>query len=395
MRFQKFLSRAEVFKAFKEKLGITLSGYTNIASAFLVKSISELTDGGRLAYILPLEFLNTGYGKFVKEYMLRHGSIYAIIKLECEKDVFPEIITSIGIILYEKKSTTDNIIHFYTVRRIEELDRLLQGSPENSISQRDLKAHDKWLKYFQPLRLKMKLEYLVPLSTYGAFSRGIATGANEFFVLRPSQFAQLGLSMSDVVECIAKSSQVEHHVFTDQHWNNLLSRNAPVYLLNLGTSLSPKAVEYVRYGEERGYNKRYLTRTRKPWYRIESRQPAPIWLGVFSRNGYKVIRNYTSALNLTCFHGFQSNLIGLRWVDYLFLYLASSAGRKIVELNIRQYGDSLDKFEPNDLNQALVPSTDWFSCIAQKQVEDELEHIALHDSLSSQMEDIFFELIEA
>ena len=70
MRFQKFLNRKEVFSILERKLGIRLSGYTNAASAFLIKSIFELGPAGRLAYIMPLEFLNTGYGAIVKRQLI-------------------------------------------------------------------------------------------------------------------------------------------------------------------------------------------------------------------------------------------------------------------------------------------------------------------------------------
>ena len=49
MRFQKFKNRELVFHRFEEELGFRLSGYTNSASAFLVKSLSELEPSGRLA----------------------------------------------------------------------------------------------------------------------------------------------------------------------------------------------------------------------------------------------------------------------------------------------------------------------------------------------------------
>ncbi len=393
MRFQKFLSRDRVLEAFNQHLGLALSGYTNIASAFLMKSISELADGGRLAYLMPLEFLNTGYGTVVKEYMLSQGKLHALIRLDCEKEVFPDITTSIGIILFEKTSNRD-VTCFYVVRQLEELETLFQRTPENIVSQCELQAQEKWFHYFEPSAIQVNSEYLVPLSSYGAFSRGIATGANEFFVLKPSQIASIGLSTADVVACITKSSQVKHPIFADRHWHDLLLRDAAVYLLNLNTHLSGQALEYIRHGEKLGFDRRYLTRTRKPWYRIEWRCPAPILFGVFSRDGYKVVRNYTKAINLTCFHGFQPNLFGTRFVDYLFLYFLSSAGRKIMNLNIRKYGDFLDKFEPNDLNQALVPSIEWFSSIEQERVANEIQAITLHGSLSAEMEDIFRTLIQ-
>jgi len=81
MRFQRFTNRSEVFAAFERHLQVKLSGYTNIASAFLIKSLSELAHGGRLAYIMPLEFLNTGYGAIIKDRLLHQGMLKALIKL--------------------------------------------------------------------------------------------------------------------------------------------------------------------------------------------------------------------------------------------------------------------------------------------------------------------------
>lgn len=104
-RFHHFVGRNHFLQRVRDVCGITLSGFTNIASAFLVKSVFELLPYGRLAYILPLEFLNTGYGVQIKKYLLESGSIKAIIQLDCEKDIFPEVTTSVGIILFEKKST--------------------------------------------------------------------------------------------------------------------------------------------------------------------------------------------------------------------------------------------------------------------------------------------------
>jgi adenine-specific DNA-methyltransferase len=393
MRFQRFLGRHQVFEAFKQHLGLTLSGYTNIASAFLVKSVSELTDRGRLAYIMPLEFLNTGYGAKVKQHMLRQGRIHAIIRLDCERDAFPDVTTSIGIILFEKsQGATDT--QFCVVHQLEELGTLLHRPRGRIVCQEALQPEAKWLKYFEAEVTQVRAGSLTALSTYGAFSRGIATGANEFFVLRPSQAARIGLTEAEVLGCITKSSQVRTGLFSDRDWQNLISCDAQILLLNLNRELSPNAMEYIRQGEASGFHNRYLTRVRSPWYRTESRRPAPLWFGVFSRGGYKVVRNYTKALNLTCFHGFQPNLFGADLVDHLFLYLTSSAGRKILELNMRHYGNSLDKFEPNDLNNALVPTLDWFHSISPQQVAGEVERVAKYGPMSSRMEAIFARLTE-
>ena len=105
-----------------------LSGYTNIASAFLLKSLSELSSAGRLAYIMPLEFLNTGYGKLVKARLIQGGHLVAIISLDCEKDVFPDVITSVGIVLYDS-GVTYPAVRFHSVESIERLPDVLKADP--------------------------------------------------------------------------------------------------------------------------------------------------------------------------------------------------------------------------------------------------------------------------
>ncbi|HPT98949.1 MAG TPA: SAM-dependent methyltransferase, partial [Armatimonadota bacterium] len=167
----------------------------------------------------------------------------------------------------------------------------------------------------------------------------------------------------------------------------------PVYLLRAGDPPSAAAACYIRRGEAEGYHRRYLTRFRDPWYRLERRRPAPILFGAFSRDGYKVIRNHSQALNLTCYHGFQPAGQGARYVERLFLYLLSRVGRETVALNVRQYGAALGKYEPNDLNQALVPSMEWLDRLDEEQAAVEIEH-ARHGYLSSEMEALFETLID-
>ena len=123
MRFQKFANRDAALKRFERELGMRLSGYTNMASAFLLKSLSELAPGGRLAYIMPPEFLNTGYGTAVKRRLIDGSHLAAIVKLDCEKDAFPDAITSACIILYDSARTFSRL-NLYAVKSLDALESL-------------------------------------------------------------------------------------------------------------------------------------------------------------------------------------------------------------------------------------------------------------------------------
>lgn len=394
MRFQKFEGRERILQQFNTTLGIELSGYTNTSSAFLIKSISELSPKGRLAYIMPLEFLNTGYGTVVKRFLMSQGSIKAIIKIECEKDVFPDATTSVGIILFEK-TYSNSKVDFYIASSVECLSNLFDTPPVRSVSYKELKPTEKWLKYFEPCLYDIDIRNLVTISTYGTFSRGIATGANEYFSLSVSKANLIGLRSDELLPCITKSAQIKTAIFTQENLDSLIESDALALLINIQNNCSSGAKKYLEYGEKTGYQHRYLTKSRKPWYKIEKRLPSPLLFGVFSREGFKVIRNYTNALNLTCFHGFSPNLFGSKYIDHLFIYFLSTVGRTILSLNMRKYGDALDKFEPNDLNKAMCPSVEWLDKIPIADIKNEISHIKDFGKLSEYGELMFSGLIES
>ncbi len=374
MRFQNFPDRNAVIGEFRRRLGLRLSGYTNVASAFLLKSLSELEPRGRMAYIMPLEFLNTGYGTIVKERLLAAGHLFAVIRLDCEKDVFPDAITSVGVILYDNAATHASV-QFYAARSIAELAAFDKMEPVSEVPCNQLDPASKWLPFFQRREFQIHPARATTLDTFGRFGRGIATGANEFFVLRPSDAEAGGKAggidrKSECVPCITRSAQIRGPVFDAADYDALYAADKPVLLFSATDARAEGAERYIRFGEGAGFHKRYLTKSRKPWYKTEKRRPAPLLLGVFSRGGYKVVLNRSDALNLTCFHGFQPNGFGRRYVERLFLYLASQTGRDIVSLSMRKYGDSLDKFEPNDLNGAWVPTPDLFDSIPAQKVAE-------------------------
>ena len=116
-------------------------------------------------------------------------------------------------------------------------------------------------------------------------------------------------------------------------------------------------MKYIELGEKTGIDKKYLTSCRTPWYSLENRPPSPIWVSVFNRSGLKFIRNEANISNLTTFHcvyPVQNSLFDHVNVDILFAYLLTDVAREIFEDNRREYGNGLQKFEPNDLNKAMM-----------------------------------------
>ena len=394
LKFHKFADKELVLRKFKENMGIVLSGYTNTASAFLVKSISELREGGRLAYIMPSEFLNTGYGRQVKEILLRERHLAGIVRIACEQEAFPDATTSLCILLYDTSRRHEKMA-FYSVEALDRLAGLLGGTPLNEVPYDTLSPEGKWAVHFES-KAKMCVcdnRKMTELATYGHFSRGIATGANDFFVLKKSKIDSLNLPDGDFSPCITRSAQIRKSIFTQKDFQTLAQSDSGVFLFNVGDKPSPQAASYIRQGERQGFSDGYLARSRPLWYRMERRSPAPIMVNVFSRHGYKVIRNFSNVLSLTPFHCFYPNLMGLGRVDALFLYLLSGVGHDILSFSMRKYGNALDKFEPNDLNHALVPSEAFLDSIAPEKVEDLLGKLEQGQDVKPELDALFAPLV--
>ena len=336
---------------------------------------------------MPLEFLNTGYGRIIKQKLVEKGHLHSIIKLDCEEDAFPDVTTTVGIILYDSSRCYSHV-NFYSVNSISALCNVLDSEPESRVDMKTINERDKWMPYFSGNVIAIDPEKVVALEYYGRFSRGIATGANEFFAIRPSLAKELGIEIS-VVPCITRSSQINSAIFDERQYNELVKANSRVLLFSPNGTMSTNVLKYIRKGEQMQFNERYITKCRNPWYRIEQRDPARILLNVFSRNSYKVVLNRSNAINLTCYHGFQPNLFGQRYVERLFLYMASGAGRKILSLSKRVYGRSLDKFEPNDLNSASVPVSNTLDQISDKDVKGALGYMERNGMVPDDIESRF------
>ncbi len=375
MRFQKFLNRHNILAKIEGKIGKKLVGYSNISSVFLVKALQELKENGRLAFIMPFEFFNTGYGKEIKKSLLNNNLLKQIIIFGNEEEVFPDATTTVCILLCENSKKEESI----KITLIDSNDRLnaemnIEQNYDHRLVRSALPFDKKWTPIITALYKGQHIpDEFCRFSLYGSFKRGLATGANEFFSLTLPSIREYDLTQKNISKCITKSAQVKKIVFTEEDFDILSNDNKPVYCLDVQEHNRKGVMSYIELGEEKGFHKRYLTKSREPWYSIEYRKPAPILVGVFNRGRLKVIRNMTTVINFSCYHSFYPNMFGEQYIDKLFMYLISDIGQSIAKTNKRSYGSGLDKFEPGDLNECMCPSQKQLDLIDDGEVHRVIE----------------------
>ncbi len=376
-------------KKINGKLNINLNGFTNIYALFLLKSLSELPINGRAAYIVPSEFFNADYGVAVKRELIKTKMLKHVINFHFEENVFEGAITTSTLLLLEN-SNSNEYVQFYNITTTSELERIgevINGNQNiDEISHRFIYKFEtldpsiKWRNYYQETKV-YRSDKLVNLKNYCRVSRGIATGANDYFAFNKSKAKEYGIKNENLINCITKSTDITKLFFSQQDLNELIQIDKKVFLVDLRILPDDNTSQYVKLGETLGINQKFLTKNRSPWYALENKKAADIWVAVFNRERIKFIQNNSNALNLTTFHGIYINSAYIHLKDIIFLYLLTDLAKEIFDSNRREYGNGLSKYEPNDFNNCDVFN---FNMLTSKDISQLNEII---EDLKARLED--------
>lgn len=352
-----------ILKEIETNLNYKLNGFTNLYTLFLLKSIHQLSLNGRCAYIIPSEFLNSDYGKLVKTYLLKSKTLRHIIVINFQENVFDDALTTASIILCANDSAAakvqfSNVQSLQDLGKVEELISCYPNFPttEQTYNFAELNPDIKWKAYYQKQN-GVKFRNLVPFSTYAKVVRGIATGSNDFFTFNVSKAKLFSIDEKYLLPCVCRATDAKKPFFTASDFLELKSDDKNIFLLNAINTTDHNVIEYLKKGEAEKINERFLTANRTPWYSLENRPPAPIWVSVFNRTGLRFIRNEANISNLTSYHCIYLNQKDLFYpvdIDLLFAYLLTDTAKQIFEDNCREYGNGLQKFEPNDINKGQM-----------------------------------------
>lgn len=205
-----------------------LNGFTNIYTLFLLKSVSQLKEYGKLAYIIPSEFLNSDYGVEVKRELLKSGTLRHVIIVDFNQCAFDDALTTACVLLCQKIETT-NAVTFSTINNMEDLSSFMQNSVSYSLKELDPAV--KWKQYYEQTQAS-NYSHLVPFSTFAKVSRGIATGANDYFTFSESKKELYNIPNGSFRRCICHAVDVKNLIFTDEDFIMLSNADKVVYLFD-------------------------------------------------------------------------------------------------------------------------------------------------------------------
>jgi adenine-specific DNA-methyltransferase len=339
-----------IHEGFGKRLRLNLSRLCALHALFLVRALEVSRKGARIAFITPSDWLDMNYGRKVKELLLNRAQVEAIVLLDTEHLFFDGALTTAAITFLrnEKPSIAETT-------KILRLDREL---PEPSVVLKLLKAG----KDVDEVMLVAESKWSRPAATprsgvrlgdVARIRRGVATGANGFFVLSERRRKELRIPTRKLRPCLA-SPRVIPGTEVSEEALAALDLDVPRWILNSADPAEQDANTalgaYLRCGrDELQVHQGYLTSRRKPWYAPELRGDCPIVFSYFNRSRPRFLRNRAKAVPLNTWLIIEPS-DGLD-PDVLHQALTTETTMKQLEEQARVYGGGLWKLEPSELSE--------------------------------------------
>lgn len=369
LRHHNFSYDFDIHASIGEKNNVKLSKLSNLYVLFILEICRRLKHGGRAAIIVPSEWVNANFGKTLKEFLHREKLLSKLIYFSHDTLAFDDALTTAAILLIEKGLASSTHLEVFYINQkvsIESLSESLFTSATGPAIKHEfiewstLLKTAKWDRLFE-MGEHIESENLISVSAVAKSRRGIATGANEFFHIRPLDAATFGIAEKNQIHCVGKSQDVPGLIFSMEDFKSLEEQNAKTRLISFGSEISDSERLYIQKGELDGLPQRFLLASRKPWYSMESRPPASIWAAVFGRRGLRFIWNKANVSNLTTFHCLYPICLSEDEIICTVALLNTAPIQERAMRHRRVYGGGLLKFEPKDLLELEIPDVRTFN----------------------------------
>ncbi len=347
-----------------QSLHLDISGLAGLYCYFLLLCHDWMEDSGLAVWLIPSEFMDVNYGATVRRYLTERVTLLRSHRF-CPTDVqFADALVSSAVVIFRKSSPPpDHHVCFSFAGSIE------RPQSEALVPLEALRRSRRWTQL--PANTPAEDTGQLTLGDIFSIKRGLATGANDFFILPeadiktwqiPGPFLKPILpGPRHLTEDVIRATPTGVPKVSPQLYQ--LDCSEPEETIK---ATWPRFYEYLQRGKEQNIHASYLASRRVPWCSQQQRPPAPFlctYMGR-SRNGkhpFRFIwnRSQATAHNVYLMLYPKGRLRdGLRRLPELEERVFEAL-RRITPAQIlsegRVYGGGLHKMEPNEL--AEIPAS--------------------------------------
>lgn len=354
-------SKFEFQNRVRHELGLTIDGRAGLHVYFFIRCLQMLEDRGRLAFIVSADICEGVFAKTLWAWVTDHFCLDGVVTFSPEAAPFPGVDTN-ALIFLLRKDRPKTEFTWACVKRVDvdALEELLVRL-DRAVSSESIEVCRRSVAEGIQTGLSRPphnpTEDVVPLKDVAHVMRGIATGANEFFVMTSAQAKERSLDQSLLVRCIGRTRDCPDDRITEKRLAELEQDGRPTWLLDLPdvpiADLPAPARDYLKSGEELGIPTRALIKSRRSWYRMEQRKVPPLLFAYLGRRSSRFIFNDAGIVPLT---GFLC-VYPKPEVEARALWSALNEPAVIEGLSRvgKSYGDGAIKVEPRSLEQLAIP----------------------------------------
>ncbi|MHC4709253.1 MAG: Eco57I restriction-modification methylase domain-containing protein [Planctomycetota bacterium] len=348
-------------------LGFDLSGLAGLYAYFLLLADPWLVRGGVGVWIIPAELLDVGYGRDLKTYLARRVTLLKVHRFDPSEPRFPQALVTSVVVLYRKAPPP----------RTHQValgcgGTLTAPQERRQVAVANLDPEAKWGPLWTPGSARRRAGAAQgTLGDLFTVRRGLATGANAYFILDRAEALRRGLPARFLRPVLPGPRHVAGDVVKRAADGFPLDLPPRVVLdcdLPIGEVRRryPRLARYFDLGRRQRIHLRYLARHRRPWYVQERRPPAPILCTYMGRrNGgrfIRFIRNHSDATATNVYHLLYpgSSLQRLLDADGSLLdriFAGLRATEATLDAAGRTYGGGLVKVEPRELAGVVLPGS--------------------------------------
>ncbi len=375
-----------------DQLGLQVSGLTGLYGYFLLLAHAWLAQGGVGVWVMPAEFLDVNYGQALKEYLTARVTLHRLHRFDPNDVQFTDALVSSVVVAFTNTPPAEQ----HCVQ-LTSGGRLSEPHTVWTVQLAALRPDAKWGPHFGPAAERTPTPDGLTIGDLFAVRRGLATGANAFFILTRAQARTLDIP-DTFLRPILPSPRHVPGTCIDRRPDGfpvglpelvLLDCDLPRLLVELR---HPALAGYLRQGERQGIPQRYLPAHRSLWYRQEQRPPAPILCTYMGRqNGGRAIRflrNWSDATAPNVYLLLYPRPVlaeacrqDPQLIERMFEALTEVASH--LSQGGRVYGGGLNKIEPKELEAIALPA--WVArtygqVLARGEVRDLFAAVAGVDS---------------
>lgn len=281
-------------------VGRTPSGLAGLYIYFMLLAHEWMSEGAIAAWLVPSEWADVNYGDMLRSYLTTQVTLLRVHQFAAEELQFDDALVTSSVVFFRKEKPRENTVCTFSTGP-------LNSSSDVHVSLDTLRRETKWGRLFggQSASTQSRLGG-VPLSSLFDVKRGIATGANQFFIKPVSEFRRLGIAEKFLRPILPSAKQLKSDVI-ERRDDGYPKIEEPLALLDCRLAEAelhkhyPEVFSYLQSESAIEVKSRYLTSRRSPWYLQETRPLAPILATYMARgrsgaNPFRFFENNSDAI---------------------------------------------------------------------------------------------------